>query len=141
METANMAKWQPIETAPKDGRTLLLGYFNSGGNWRTLRGEWFTEGSMDEWDGDDGANPEGWYETSVENDDPPNCWATEPTHWMPLPDPPDLIPEPCDHRHSELLTYKRTEQGSFEMRKCLECTKIFRVRLGGAVSAGEKHAD
>ena len=27
--------WQPIETAPKTGRTLLLGYFNSHGNWRT----------------------------------------------------------------------------------------------------------
>ena len=30
----------------------------------------------------------GWFETVVEADDQPNCWATEPTHWMPLPKPP-----------------------------------------------------
>ena len=82
--------WLPIDTAPKDGRMLLLGYFNKLGNWRTLRGQWFEEGSMDEWDDGGGCddNPAGWYETVVENDDPPNCWATEPTHWRALPDPP-----------------------------------------------------
>jgi hypothetical protein len=89
--------WQPIETAPKDGRTLLLGYFNSAKKWRTLRGQWFTEGSMDEWDGVADYNPAGWYETSVENDDPPNCWHTEPTHWMPLPKPPGSPEEPKEH--------------------------------------------
>jgi hypothetical protein len=47
-------------------------------------------------------------------------------------------PEPCDHPRSELLTYKRTEEGGFEMRKCLECTKIFRVRLRSAVSASRE---
>ena len=32
--------WQPIETAPKTGWTILLGYRNSLGNWRTMRGKW-----------------------------------------------------------------------------------------------------
>jgi hypothetical protein len=79
--------WQPIETAPKDGRALLLGHFNSHGKWRTVRGEWCSEAAIAEgWE--DPEAPEGWYETSVESDDVPNCWWTEPTHWQPLPPPP-----------------------------------------------------
>ena len=81
-------KWQPIETAPKDGRTLLLGFHNSHGNWRTLRGQWFTQEMIEEWWDEDYEGSEGWYETSVEADDIPNCWNTKPTHWMPLPEPP-----------------------------------------------------
>ena len=82
-------EWQPIETAPKDGRTLLLGYFNSHGNWRTVRGEWLSQDHIDEYfeEGCEDAEP-GWFETSVECDAPPNCWPTTPTHWMPLPAPP-----------------------------------------------------
>jgi hypothetical protein len=77
--------WQPIERAPKDGRTLLLGYANELGNWRTMRGQWFTKAAIDEdWEEPDGFDA-GWYETAVEPDYPPNCWSTAPTHWQPLP--------------------------------------------------------
>lgn len=87
-----MSEWQPIETAPKTGRTVLLGYFNSHGNWRTMRGQWFSQEVINEtWEEpEDYDGLEGWYETSVEADDVPNCWATDPTHWMPLPAPPKL---------------------------------------------------
>lgn len=85
-----MAEWQPIETAPKDGRTLLLGRFNSHGKWRTLRGQWFSADAIAEsWEEPDGCD-EGWYETSVECEDVPNCWWTEPTHWQPLPPAPGV---------------------------------------------------
>jgi len=81
------AAWMPIETAPKDGRTMLLGHFNDCGKWRTLRGQWFSKEQIaEEWENDE--NEEGWYETSVENDDIPNCWPTDPSHWQPLPAPP-----------------------------------------------------
>jgi len=82
-----MSEWQKIETAPKD-KILLLGYCNSHGNWRTLRGGWITKDEIDEdWD-DPEEHEAGWYEISVEADDEPSCWFTAPTHWMPLPSPP-----------------------------------------------------
>lgn len=81
-------QWQPIDTAPKEGRTLLLGYHNSHGNWRTVRGQWMSEAYIAEhWEDPDDIQP-GWFETSVEADDIPNCWRIEPSHWMPLPAPP-----------------------------------------------------
>ena len=87
-----MSDWKPIETAPKDGRTLRLGYFNSHKKWRTMRGQWFSQDVInEEWEEPDMAD-EGWYETCVENDDMPNCWWTNPTHWMPLPTPPKETP-------------------------------------------------
>ncbi|MTD33991.1 DUF551 domain-containing protein [Paludibacterium denitrificans] len=77
--------WRDISTAPKDGRTVLLGYFNSHGNWRPMRGQWFTKEYIDDnWeDGDLFAA--WWYETSVESN---QCWLTKPTYWMPLPAAP-----------------------------------------------------
>ncbi len=59
--------WQPISTAPKDG-THILAWRDSGigmMRWRERRGD--TGGFWDEW--------------HVKR-------PSEPTHWMPLPDPP-----------------------------------------------------
>jgi hypothetical protein len=84
--------WQPIETAPKTGRTLLLGYPNVLGKWRTVRGQWMSEAYIAEnWEEPDDAET-GWYETSAEADDVPNCWPITPTHWMPLPIAPKAKP-------------------------------------------------
>lgn len=89
-ESAPSSGWQPIESAPKDGRTLLLGRRLSSEHWRTMRGQWFSKETIEsEWENDD--CDAGWYETSVENDEIPNCWATEPTHWQPLPAPPGQL--------------------------------------------------
>lgn len=87
-EAVRVNEWQPIETAPKTGRTLLLGYPNVLGKWRTTRGQWMSETYIAEyWEEPDDVEP-GWFETSVEADDIPNCWRIEPTHWMPLPAAP-----------------------------------------------------
>ena len=81
-----MNQWQPIETAPKDGQTLLLGYFNKCNRWRTVRGQYFSQEQINaEWDE---PGVPGWYETAENADDPPSCWGINPTHWMPLPEPP-----------------------------------------------------
>jgi hypothetical protein len=79
--------WMPIESAPKTGRTLLLGYFNALGNWRTLRGEWFSREVIDQqWENAEDCE-ESWYETMVEGDEE-RVWKTEPTHFQYLPKPP-----------------------------------------------------
>lgn len=84
----SVSQWQPIESAPQDGRTILLGCFNKLGKWRTMRGQWMSENYIAEyWEEPDDGEP-GWFETTVECDDLPNCWPIEPTRWMPLPAPP-----------------------------------------------------
>lgn len=84
--------WRDIATAPKDGCTLLLGYFNSHGKWRTLRGQWMNDDYIAEnWEDPDDAEA-GWYETAVEAEEMPNCWRIHPTHWQPLPDAPGAHP-------------------------------------------------
>lgn len=81
-------QWKPIASAPKTGRTLLLGYWNSLGKWRTVRGQWMSaEYIGQEWDEPDGVEA-GWFETAVEADDVPNCWPVSPSHWQPMPEPP-----------------------------------------------------
>jgi len=84
--------WQPISSAPKDGRTLLLGYLNLSGKWRTVRGQWFTDDQIAEWDNADDFEAD-WYETSENDDEPPNCWLISPTHWTKLPAPPSAKPD------------------------------------------------
>lgn len=85
----DMSEWQPISTAPTDGRTILLGRYNELGNWRTMRGKWMNQDCIDETREDPESGEPGWFETCVENDDLPNCWSTNPTHWMPLPGAPE----------------------------------------------------
>ncbi len=67
-------EWQPIETAPRDG-TRILGYSPS--KDATVCETWWVEDYLqDEW----GVYIGGW------DDD----WDLnrKPTHWMPLPEPP-----------------------------------------------------
>lgn len=93
--TFDASQWQPIETAPKTGCALLLGYENSHGKWRTIRGKWISKEAInEEWDEPEDFDA-GWYEVSVEADDAPNCWPTTPTHWMPLPSAPGTAPTPA----------------------------------------------
>jgi len=79
-----MAEWRPIETAPKDGRFVMLhvprglesGTVTVGAysrhekraeHGRFLKGQW-----------------DGWLGMDA---DVMSSWC-EPTHWQPLPDPP-----------------------------------------------------
>jgi hypothetical protein len=87
-------EWQPIETAPKDGRKLILFYMNRNNKARTVMATWVTDEEAAETDTDGVGLEAGWYE-SIDN------WSDysqvaifegEPTHWMPLPLPPKDTP-------------------------------------------------
>lgn len=70
-------EWQPIETAPRDGTTILITFKRIDGKWLIQAG-FFKERS-------DGSV--GWALYQVGR----HWWSIsnfEATHWMPLPDPP-----------------------------------------------------
>lgn len=63
-----MSEWQPIETAPKDGTPILVadsGPYAFVVEWNNKHRAWL------------GADRSAW----------------EPTHWMPLPEPPKESPD------------------------------------------------
>ena len=62
LETVLLSRWQPIATAPKNGKLVLLWDPRQGIRVGRLRGT-------------------NW--TTV-----PGLWTIHPTHWMPLPEPP-----------------------------------------------------
>lgn len=64
-------EWQPLETAPKDGRAIL-GFIPG---WFAICGTWFQDGQWWMAAGQDG-----------------RMGCPPPTHWMPLPEPPRPVP-------------------------------------------------
>lgn len=85
-----MAEWQPIESAPKDGRKIILFYRNRGGLPRTVMGMWLTDERANEIDNVGVGLEAGWYERIDNWDDFTHVaiHEGEPTHWQPLPEPP-----------------------------------------------------
>ena len=84
------SQWRPIETAPKDGRKMLLTYKNRNGKRRTVVGGWVTDEEAAETDTDGVGLEAGWYER-IDNWDDYYQIAIhegEPDHWMPLPSQP-----------------------------------------------------
>lgn len=83
------AEWQAIEAAPKN-RKLIVGYFNPLSKWRSVMGCYYTEGTLESDTDDSGFAPEGWYE-NTETYEYLMPLEQEPSHWMPLPEPPEAL--------------------------------------------------
>lgn len=90
---ARAVPWQPIESAPKDGKHVIVAYQNSFGKWRRVIAFYVQEGTLEANDDmEEEYAPPGWYEYG---DVAEAYYFTDcpPTHWMPLPAPPTAAPE------------------------------------------------
>ena len=79
--------WQPIETAPKDGRDFLVWNREN----RVRKARWYERSSSD-------------LGISLYEGDGVNSFkgGIQPTHWMPLPAPPEpIVPEVPARAHGE----------------------------------------
>lgn len=75
MPSAHRMEWQLIETAPKDGTSILLF-----GEDRVSYGGWMSAADQGAEPGEEYLISAGWWSVELNEN--------APTHWMPLPDPP-----------------------------------------------------
>lgn len=79
---ASVGKWQPIESAPKDGTRILLGY-----STHIFTGVWAVCG---EWDDERYTKlRRGYWKHEMHFAGVLAMRSNPPTHWQPLPEPPD----------------------------------------------------
>lgn len=81
----SVPRWQPIETAPRDGRPLLM---TNGEMVRVCYPKLFPRPVAH---GDDRATSRAGDVWEYHRDDehaPGHTWSIVPTHWMPLPEQP-----------------------------------------------------
>lgn len=85
--------WQPIETAPKDGTDILVCVTHNlpDDEWETI--QW-----VDWRRGDDVVWPRYWERIDI---------PFPPTHWMPLPEPPDAHPTLPEQLPEDGITIKK----------------------------------
>lgn len=80
--------WQPIETAPRDGRHIIAGRFGPSHELLWVKDtHWDTAEGAAQADGYTAAQADD-YETGWQNADAFMDGTCGPTHWMPLPAPP-----------------------------------------------------
>lgn len=92
--TAKVQQWQPIETAPKDNRILLgwvVGIFTG---INCVIGRWNNDSYA--------KKPRPYWTHDLERlTTVYGTRSNQPTHWMPLPEPPEAIREEQEYRSSE----------------------------------------
>jgi hypothetical protein len=107
--------WQPIATAPTGTEVFIGAYID--GEWKFGRSELFYE-QANEFAGETFS---GWFWAV---DDCDNSVAEEPTHWMPLPEPPHTAPV-----HASDISQERVD----------ETAKSEHELVGACVTCGAPH--
>lgn len=80
-----MSEWRPIETAPRDGTRIAIAR-DMGAPWGWVRG-------IAQYESYNGI--EGWCPICGFSEPPGELGLAAPTHWMPLPSPPQAaLPTP-----------------------------------------------
>lgn len=87
--------WQPIETAPKDGTTVLVAFWL----WNDRKNGYGYQ--VAEWCGD----ADGEWQTQED------VTLYPPTHWRPLPAPPSLVHAEDGMAHGSATTTKGSDHG------------------------------
>lgn len=116
-------KWRLIETAPRDGSYIILGYADS----HSEEGRWMGNAGQNHW------GEIGWFAT----DDDVLCnHPGMPTHWMPLPDPPTTQPEiqkgnadlvegvECQRCHGRNTVWSATMGADITCSRCLGTGRV-----------------
>lgn len=87
-ETPSTSAWQPIATAPRDGTDIIVGY-DFASIWVVHVAFWNDQNSYGE-KLPEGHEEIGWW-SYIENSVTQTLLANSnmPTHWMPLPTPPN----------------------------------------------------
>lgn len=84
-----MSEWQPIETAPRDGRKLLM---TDGENIHVCYPKMFPRPLHPETDLNVSMAGDRWEYFRDNVNAPGHTWSMCPTHWMPLPPLPEPAP-------------------------------------------------
>ncbi|HYF54177.1 MAG TPA: hypothetical protein VEA41_07955, partial [Salinarimonas sp.] len=80
--------WEPIETAPKDGTEIIVGV-DIATVW-IARNAWWDDGEAWDTQGfDSQAEAAGWWSPTSSVGQQKLAGLYEPTHWMPMPAPPE----------------------------------------------------
>jgi hypothetical protein len=71
--------WQPIETAPKDGRCVLVAWPETAATESAVAVAWWKKGKEYEFDGEMVRDKDAW----TDSDNGPD-WVDQPSYWLPL---------------------------------------------------------
>jgi hypothetical protein len=87
--------WRPIETAPKDGQSILIGWQDQECGWQTRCAWWDVQFDL-KWDEEKEGSyyRPAWTDARIMSFNYEETYSYEPTHWMPLPPPPPTEPAP-----------------------------------------------
>lgn len=84
-----MEGWRPIETAPRDGTTIMLWHGKSGLRDRVVVGAYDKDAEYP-WRFLNNPFPLIEFQHGEDDNGMENAFTSEPTHWLPLPQPPSV---------------------------------------------------